>query len=83
MAILIKCERATGQVALSSKLLEGNHTPERTYDIVDGFVSVDGDPIVVNHDANEILAMDGFSLASPAEQEAATSTKRKAKSVKE
>ena len=83
MAILIKCERATGQVALSSKHVEGNHTPERIYDIVDGFVSVDGDPLVVAHDVNEILAMHGFSLADAGEQEAATSSKRKAKSIKE
>jgi hypothetical protein len=84
MAILIKCENASGQVAIASGLVEGCHTEQRIYDIVDGFVTVEhDDPVVVNHDADEILKMEGFSIASPSDQEASTSSKRKSSKIKE
>jgi hypothetical protein len=84
MSVLIKSEGVSGQVALPHKVVEGKTMPERRYDIVDGFVTVDdNDPAIVAHDVEEIVAMQCFSLASASEQEAATNTKRKTSSIKE
>jgi hypothetical protein len=84
MSVLIKCAGTSGQVALPHKIVEGKTMPERRYEIVDGFVTVDDDdPAIIAHDVNEITSMRGFSLASASEQEATTSSKRKTSSIKE
>lgn len=77
--ILIYADGSSGQIALSSQLIEGFQAEARTYNIVDHWVEVDGggNDTVAVFDADEICRMKGYRMALPIEQNEYTKSKRK------
>lgn len=82
--ILLRCSGTNGQIALPSEEVEGLPAPARTYDIVDGWLTIDAlHDLITAHDAQSICVMPGFRLATLDEQNEYTGKSRKSKTVKE
>ena len=84
MAFLIHSEGETGEVSFPQQLVQGLEAPARVYAINNHQVVVDGyHDLILAHDAQVIILMDGYRLADAQEQDDTTSKKQKKTSVKE
>lgn len=82
--ILLYHETTTiGMIATSHAKVAGESFGARRYEHNGHFVEIDGPEHVVAHDAEEICKIPGYRLASPDEQDAYTTNKKKARSVRE
>lgn len=82
--ILLVHETATHGMVATPERVRGVHHPSRRYHHEGHFLAVDGDdPHVLEHDAEEILKIPGFRLATAAEQDAYHAAKRKKHQVVE
>lgn len=84
MTILLVNETSeNGMVALAEKYIVGEVAPPRTYRQQGNFLELIGKPHIIEHDAEEILRIPGWHLASAEEQNQYTSGKRKATRLRE
>lgn len=87
MILLVHESHDNGQVALSEKVLPGHgHVPARHYSHEGKYLPIAHEsPVIVGHDAEEVLAIKGYRLATAQEQNeyAASKGKKAASSLKE
>jgi hypothetical protein len=82
--MILYCEHESGQAALHADTIDSIAVGDRTYDIRDHLLSIEGfPPPVIAHDVEDLLQIAIFRLLTPAEQEALTAKRREASSVKE
>lgn len=82
--ILLYHENATHGMVATPEHVKGVPTPSRTYHHEGHFLAIDGDdPHVVEHDADLILKIAGFRIATPAEQNEYHAARRKKQQVVE
>lgn len=81
---LIVAPGVTGQVALNATMVNGLPVPARKYNIVGGFIVVDaGHEWITVHDAQEILKIPGYRLATSEESDSYNAAQQKKTSVRE
>jgi hypothetical protein len=84
VSILLICKYENGSVGLNAARIDGIQFPDRLYKIVNHQVVLEGDDVVIRHDADELLAMgDLYRLPTPQEQDVMTKAKQDASSVQE
>lgn len=86
MHITLMATFDSGQVGFSPERIEGIDAPRRSYNVVNGKLTLAGQhELVLHHDAQELLALpDGlYRLPTPAEQEAWATEQAKAGQIQE
>jgi len=86
MKIVLMCRHAHGSVAFAEETIAGHHVPARRYEIVDHIVTLEGHlPLILHHDAEELLSMPGgfYRMPTPAEQDSQAKSVREAASIQE